>query len=200
MEYRNGQKVNDEQPADLTGPLSTDSDASESNRAEAFLALHLQNHNRLAAFVHTLVPVWQDAEEILQDTLMVLWRKFDEFEPSTSFFSWAARVAQYEVLNYRRKNRHRELYFDDDVLSALASTTLERLDDMDLQRAALENCIKKLPDRDRELLRLRYREGGNIQVAAEAMRRTTGHVQRLLRKIRGGLLRCVHARMLELGI
>jgi RNA polymerase sigma-70 factor (ECF subfamily) len=109
-------------------------------------------------------------------------------------------VAQYEVLNYRRKNRHRELYFDDDVLSAVASTALDKLDDLDLQRAALENCIKNLPDRDRELLKLRYREGGSIQIAADAMRRTTGHVQRLLRKVRVVLLRCVHARMSESGI
>jgi RNA polymerase sigma-70 factor (ECF subfamily) len=200
MPYRNGRELKDQHSADPIGSRLMDCDSSESNRAEMFLALHLQNHNRLAAFVHTLVPVWQDAEEIIQDTLMVLWRKFNEFEPSTSFFSWAARVAQYEVLNYRRKNRHRELYFNDDVLSALASTALEHLDDMELQRAALENCIKKLPDRDRELLSLRYREGGNIQIAADAMRRTTGHVQRLLRKVRGGLLRCVHARMSELGI
>ena len=70
---------------------------------------------------------------------------------------------------------------------------------MDLQRAALEICIKKLPDKDRELLRLRYREGGSIQAAAEALHRTTGHVQRLLRNVRGGLLRCVHARLSELG-
>jgi RNA polymerase sigma-70 factor (ECF subfamily) len=200
MENRNGQEQEDTRSTERVGQVTTNSDSSERNRAETFLALHLQNHNRLAAFVHTLVPAWQDAEEIIQDTLMVLWRKFDEFDPSTSFFSWAARVAQYEVLNYRRKNRHRELYFDDEVLSALAITALDQMDDMELQRAALENCIKNLSDRDRELLRLRYREGGCIQIAAEAMRRTTGHVQRLLRKIRGGLLRCIHARMSELGI
>jgi RNA polymerase sigma-70 factor (ECF subfamily) len=200
MENHNGQELESARLADQVGRPPTNSDSSEGNRAELFLALHLQNHNRLAAFVHTLVPVWQDAEEIIQDTLMVLWRKFEEFDPSTSFFSWAARVAQYEVLNYRRKNRHRELYFDDEVLGALASTALEQMDDMELQRAALENCIKKLPDKDRELLRLRYREGGSIQIAADALRRTTGHVQRLLRKIRGGLLRCVHARMSEMGI
>lgn len=199
MESRSGHELEDERLAEQAIQAATNSDSSESNRAETFLALHLQNHNRLAAFVHTLVPAWQDAEEIIQDTLMVLWRKFNEFDPSTSFFSWAARVAQYEVLNYRRKNRHRELYFDDDVLSVLASTALDQMDDMELQRAALENCIKKLPDRDRELLKLRYREGGSIQVTAETMRRTTGHVQRLLRKVRGGLLRCVHARMSEMG-
>jgi RNA polymerase sigma-70 factor (ECF subfamily) len=199
MENRNGQESQEKRLVDQVDHLSTDDDSSESNRAEAFLALHLQNHNRLAAFVHILVPAWHDAEEIIQDTLMVLWRKFNEFDPSTSFFSWAARVAQYEVLNYRRKNRHRELYLDDEVLSALASTAIERMDDLELQRAALENCIKKLPDRDRELLRLRYCEGGTIQIAAEAMRRTTGHVQRLLRKVRSGLLRCVHVRLAEFG-
>lgn len=179
---------------------SADVDAAESSRAEMFLALHVQNHNRLSAFVHTLVPSWQDAEEVLQDTLVVLWRKFDEFDPGTSFFSWAARVAQYEVLNYRRKNRHRELILTDDVLEALASTALEHMDDLDLRRAELENCIKKLDERDRELLRLRYSAGGNIQSAAEALNRTTGHVQRMLRKIRAGLLRCVHLRFSEMGI
>ena len=105
MDIRNGLGLENSDLGDQSGRSETNADSAESNRAEMFLALHLQNHNRLAAFVHTLVPAWQDAEEIIQDTLMVLWRKFDEFDPSTSFFSWAARVAQYEVLNYRRKNR-----------------------------------------------------------------------------------------------
>jgi RNA polymerase sigma factor (sigma-70 family) len=99
-------------------PLA-DGEASERNRAETFLALHVQNHSRLSAFVHMLVPAWQDAEEIVQDTLVVLWRKFDEFDTGTSFFSWAARVAQYEVLNYRRKNRQRVLLLDEAILEAV---------------------------------------------------------------------------------
>jgi RNA polymerase sigma-70 factor (ECF subfamily) len=185
-------------PLEVSG--ASDMDATERNRAEMFLALHVQNHNRLSAFVHTLVPSWQDAEEIVQDTLVVLWRKFDEFDPGTSFFSWAARVAQYEVLNYRRKNRHREMILADDVLEALATTALESMDDVDLQRAELEHCIKKLSDRERELLRLRYANGGNIQSAAASLNRTTGHVQRMLRNIRAGLLRCIHLRLSEPGI
>jgi hypothetical protein len=87
MENRDGQEFDHPLLSGQRDSAATDSDSSESNRAETFLALHLQNHNRLAAFVHTLVPVWQDAEEIIQDTLMVLWRKFNEFDPSTSFFS-----------------------------------------------------------------------------------------------------------------
>ena len=172
--------------------MAAEGEKSERIRAEAFLAFHVQNHNRLSAFVHTLVSSWQDAEEIIQDTLVVLWRKFDEFDPRTSFFAWAARVAQFEVLNYRRKNRHRIMILDEKVLDALATTAIEQLDDMELHRTELEKCIQKLPERDRELLRLRYQEGGDIQKAAEALQRSTGHVQRVLRKIRASLLRCVH--------
>ena len=178
----------------LKPPLAsaTVDEASERARAEAFLAFHMQNHNRISAFVHTLVLSWQDAEEIVQDTLVVMWRKFDEFDPRTSFFAWAARVAQFEVLNFRRKNRHRIMIFDEKILESLASTALEQMDDMELHRAELEKCIQKLSERDRELLRVRYETGGDIQSAADAMQRSTGHVQRVLRKIRSGLLRCIH--------
>ena len=193
---RNGNRTTAVEPGDRYA----DAEASERNRAETFLALHVQNHSRLAAFVHTLVPVWQDAEEIIQDTLVVLWRKFDEFDRGTSFFAWAARVAQFEVLNYRRKNRQRVMLLDDEILEAVASTALEHMDDMELHRSELENCLKKLPERDRELLRLRYREGGDIHAAAEAMHRTSGHVQRMLRKIRSALLRCIHMRLSEFGL
>jgi RNA polymerase sigma-70 factor (ECF subfamily) len=182
------------------GSSSAESESAERNRAETFLAFHAQSHNRLSAFVHTLVPTWQDAEEIVQDTLVVLWRKFDEFDPSTNFFSWAARVAQYEVLNYRRRNRHRVLVLEEDILEAVAKTAIEQMDDMELHREALEHCIKKLPERDREIVGHRYREGGDIQSAADAVHRTTGHVQRILRKIRAGLLRCIHVRLSEFGI
>ena len=183
------------------GLSSAPAEASEQDRAETFVALHVQNHSRLSAFVHTLVPSsWQDAEEIIQDTLVVLWRKFAEFDPGTNFFAWAARVAQIEVLNYRRRNRNHVMLFDEEVLEAVASTALEQMDDMELHREELENCIKKLPERDRELVRLRYREGGDVQSAAEAVHRTTGHVQRMLRKIRAGLLRCIHMRLSELNI
>ena len=173
---------------------------SERNRGELFLAFHAQNHNRISAFVHALVPTWQDAEEIVQDTLVVLWRKFDEFDPKTSFFAWAAKVAQYEVLTYRRTAGKRKLtVLDDETLEAVALTAVNQLDDIELYRESLEHCIAKLSSRDRELVLTRYGDGGSIQSAADTVHRTTGHVQRLLRKIRSALMRCIHLRLSELG-
>lgn len=175
-------------------------DFAEKNRAEAFVAFHARNHSRIAAFIHTLVPSWEDAEEIVQDTMLVLWRKFDHFDPATSFFSWGARVAQYEVLNYRRSKKRQVRVLDDEVLEAIAQTAIRQLDDIELHREALEHCIKKLPERDREIIALRYQEESTVDAVANAVQRTGGHVQRLLRKIRAGLIRCIHLRLSEHGI
>lgn len=175
------------------------SESAEQNRAETFLAFYAQNHSRLSALVHTLVPCWQDAEEIVQDSLVVLWRKFDEFDPKTSFFAWAAKVAQYEVLSYRRKHQARIVVLSDEILQAVAQTAVDQLDDMELHQEVLEGCIKKLGDPDREIVNLRYRDGGNIQSTADALNRSTGHVQRILRKIRSKLLRCIHLKLAEFG-
>jgi RNA polymerase sigma-70 factor (ECF subfamily) len=51
----------------------------------------------------TLVFSHQDAEEVFQNTSVVLWNKFGEFQPGSNFFAWASQVAYYEVLNYMRQ-------------------------------------------------------------------------------------------------
>ncbi|QDV75147.1 sigma-70 family RNA polymerase sigma factor [Botrimarina mediterranea] len=186
--------------ADRLDDERTDPANAERDRAELFLVLHAQNHSRISAFVHTLVPSWQDAEEIIQDTLVVLWRKFDDFDLSTNFFAWAARIAQYEVLNYRRVNRRkRVLTFDDDVLESLAATAIRQLNDIELEREALEICLQKLAPADREIVRARYQSGGDVHLVAELLQRTAGHAQRVLRSIRSSLIRCVQQRMAEIG-
>ena len=156
-----------------------------------FLALHAQNQHRLAAFVHTLVPNWQDAEELVQDTLVILWRKFDEFDPGSEFFAWAAKVAQFEVLNYRRLKARTTKLLDEETLMALAETAAPASCDIDRRRHALALCVKELSERDQLIVRLRYSRPGTVEAAASALDLTVNHVHRLLRGIRGRLSRCV---------
>jgi RNA polymerase sigma-70 factor, ECF subfamily len=169
----------------------------EQDRAERFLELHTKNHHRISAFVHSLVADWQDGEEIVQDTLVILWRKFDEFDPATEFFRWAARVAQYEVLNYRRRRNRQAVMLDIETINALAVTALESAADISQQREALVHCLKLLPERDRVIVGLRYRECGSVGSVAESIGRSTSHVHRILRRIRERLMRCVRAKLTQ---
>ena len=54
---------------------------------ERFTALLSRHHAPLMSFILSLRPNWADAEDLLQQTSVVLWRKFAEYRPGSSFLS-----------------------------------------------------------------------------------------------------------------
>jgi RNA polymerase sigma-70 factor, ECF subfamily len=169
-------------------------DTVEEARAERFLRLYIENQHRLSGFVHTLVPNWQDAEELVQESLLILWRKFDDFDLATNFFPWAARVAQYEVLNYRRRQRRASPQLSEAAIQEIAATAVTASTDLELQREALRHCLDLLPDRDRQMVTLRYCDEGTVDAVANALGRSKSLVHKALQRIRSRLLRCVRHR------
>ncbi len=87
---------------------------------ELFVRYQTRNQRRIFSYIMTLVPNWNDAEEVLQETSLVLWRKFSEFQPGTSYISWANRVAFFEVQKYRDRQKRSERVFSNDLIDMLA--------------------------------------------------------------------------------
>src|SRR5579862_6568829 len=58
-----------------------------------FLGLFLSSERELFRYVAALVPNVADAEEIVQQTAVALWKKFDQFDPAQPFTPWACRFA-----------------------------------------------------------------------------------------------------------
>ncbi len=71
---------------------------------EEFVRLLMANERRLLAYILTLLPHVADAQDVLQETSIVLWRKFGEYRPGSDFTAWAYRVAHNMVRNYRAKS------------------------------------------------------------------------------------------------
>src|SRR5205814_5257295 len=70
---------------------------------------------RLYGYIHSLVRDLNDADDLFQQTSLILWKKFDEYDPRRSFFSWACGVARFEVINFVRTRSRQRLYFSDDL-------------------------------------------------------------------------------------
>jgi RNA polymerase sigma-70 factor, ECF subfamily len=166
----------------------------EEARAERFLRFYIENQYRLSRFVHALVPNWQDAEELVQESLLILWRKFDDFDAGTEFFPWAARVAQFEILNYRRRQKHAGRQLSEAAIQEVAATAVAVSTDLELQREALRLCVEQLSERDRQIVTLRYRDESSVDAVALAMGRSTSLIHKTLRRIRSRLLHCVRRR------
>jgi RNA polymerase sigma-70 factor, ECF subfamily len=156
-----------------------------------FAELLRRDQGRLFGYVHSLVRDLDDAEDLFQQTTVILWKKFREFDRAKSFFAWACGVARLEVANFLRGRSRQRLYFSDE-LNLLLIEAQEELaaDELDDRRDALGRCVQKLRQRDRELLAECY-GGAGVNAVAGREGRSPQSVHNSLRRIRRALYECI---------
>jgi RNA polymerase sigma-70 factor (ECF subfamily) len=139
----------------------------------------------------SLVHSPADAEEILQETNLVLWRKFDQYQPGTDFVRWACRIAYFEVLKAREKRAGAEKYFSNEFIETLSVEAEGLVDRLDSRRQALAHCMGKLNERDRQLVTRRYQPGETTRSVAKTVGRSVQATRKALHRIRTALLGCI---------
>jgi len=164
---------------------------------DEFVALTLANQTRIRNFIHSLVSNREDAEDIFQKTSVVLWKKFDQYEPGTSFASWAMRVAYFEICDYRKKLARARVTFSQELFDKLADQVQSVSLEEDDRRDALDHCLQGLSENNRELIRLRYIEDLPAEQVAEQIDRPVKTVYRILQKVRQWLQSCVQTRLTQ---
>lgn len=171
--------------------------ASKDPTAE-FIQLLTSNQSRLFAYVLSLLGDRQQAEDVMQETNMVLWRKSDQFKLGTNFNAWMLKVAYYQVLDHRRRRNKRVLFIkNDEFLAELAEAASSSTDLIERQQDALHKCLDRLPDRQRDMVSRRYSEGASIKSVAQQIGIAATAVKQALFRARVSLIECVNHRMKE---
>lgn len=160
-------------------------------RHEEFVGLLVKHQQSLYSYIRTLVPQHADAEDVLQQVSLVLWRKFDDFEAGSEFLAWSCRVAYFEVLNFRKRQRNDNVAFSSEFLEQLASAWSERSDLLADERTALEECVERLSPADRQLVTLCYEGQHPTKEVAEQLGRSAESVYVSLHRIRRSLGECI---------
>jgi RNA polymerase sigma-70 factor (ECF subfamily) len=168
-------------------------DDEEARLRKAEFVEHLrQNRARLFGYVHSLVHDLHHADDLYQQTALILWTKFGAFDRRRNFFSWACGIARLEFANFVRSRSRQPLYFGDHLSVLLAEAQEEMSDDeLEGRREALSRCIEKLPEADRRLLTECYQESEGVHGAAERRGRSACSVYNSLRRIRRALYDCI---------
>lgn len=170
---------------------------SKDPKAE-FILLLTKNQSRLFAYVLSLLGNRQQAEDVMQETNMILWRKADQFKLGTNFGAWMLKVAYYQVMDHRRKMNKLALFVDDEnFLAELAEEAATSTELTERQQEALHICLEKLPTRQRDLVRLRYSEEASIKRVAQKIGSVASAVKQTLFRARTNLIDCVQHRMKE---
>ena len=166
---------------------------------DAFLRRFTSAEPALRGFVRSLVPSAADTDDVLQEVAITLWKKFSEFKSDSAedFRRWAFTVAKFKVLSWKRDSGRDRHLFSDELLSHLAEESGTRSEQLTAQRDALETCVKKLPESQRDLVRAAYKSGARIDALAESMGRSAMSVYKQLHRIRIALTECAN-RVLKL--
>lgn len=162
----------------------------ETEKTKLFMSLVLASQRKIYLYILSLVIYPSDADDLLQDTLVLMWSKFDEFQAGTDFTAWGRSVARYKVMNYLKKNKSAKLQFDEDLLRVIASES-RQTDNLADRLEVMKNCIKALSDKEIYLLRMRYHLDFSFKKMALQVGISKQSVYRAVSRIHAKLVKCM---------
>lgn len=176
----------------------------DTQKEKSFIKLIVTAEQRILGYLIALLPSVQDAEDLLQETSIVMWDKYDEFlatqdgEPDIGrFVAWGNKIAFYKVLNSRRQKRWKLRLLSDEVIKLVSDEWIrqDEADELKGRHQALKQCIDKLPEGYRNLLREYYWSRTSVGQIAEQSERTVGSVYKVLQRARKSLHKCIEKRL-----
>jgi RNA polymerase sigma-70 factor, ECF subfamily len=166
-------------------------DDRSNDRYDQFVDFFSHNAKRIYGCIYTMLPSWEDADDVFQETSRVLWEKFGEFDSSTNFFAWARQVARYQVLAFRQRKRRSHVKFTDAFLDVVATTADAANERLEAEQRALADCVEMLRPREREIIMLRFAPGATTKSVAERLNMTTDAIYKAISRVQTVLLTCI---------
>lgn len=161
---------------------------------EEFVSSYTGCQSQLFAFLLSLLGSPQQAEEVLQEANLVIWRKSDQFIPGTSFIAWAISIARYQAMAYREKQGRDRLRFDERATEAIANAYAERNPWPSDRLTVLDQCIGALPEPARSVLMMRYKDGLSPASIAAQQGKTYRAIVQSLSRVRAALAECIRSK------
>lgn len=168
-----------------------DRSAEVMNQSEEFLRLLTDSQGRLFAYIAAAIGDFDLANDVLQVTNLVMWRKSDEFEMGSNFNAWSYRIANFQIMSHRQRQLREKLLFDQELVEQIAQRAQERSESYATRMRQLDRCISKMPTRYRAVITRRYHHGETLQEIAAAVQQTPNAIGQLLFRVKKKLIECV---------
>jgi RNA polymerase sigma-70 factor (ECF subfamily) len=176
--------------------MATEGKPRQEDRAAAqqrFLSLFLRSEREIFRYVAAIIPNLVDAEDIVQQTAMALWEKFDAYDPSQPFTPWACRFALNKARQWIERHQRWQALLDHGLAEELAQRRQELQPEFEQRLKHLEACLRKLPSEQRSLVESYYYERTDIESLAESAGKTAAATYKMLQRVRRTLQLCMES-------
>jgi len=159
-----------------------------------FLRLYAELEQALHGYVRSMLPGRHETSEVMQEVIVTLWQKF---EGAQDFKKWAFGVARIKVLQHLHRRQRDRHVFGEELVAQLADRQVEMENRHATQREALEHCLEKLPEPQRELVLRAYTKDMRIEALAALRGETAMALYKKLHRLRQLLLACVRKSLVK---
>ncbi|MEZ5323469.1 MAG: sigma-70 family RNA polymerase sigma factor [Verrucomicrobiales bacterium] len=158
---------------------------------EQFLSLFLRSEREIFRYVVALVPNLADADDIVQQTALALWEKFDDYDPARPFTPWACRFALNKARQWIERRQRWRALLDNGLAEELAERRAELQPGWETKLRHLERCLSVLPDQQRALVEGYYFRRESVESLSRNSRKTVAATYKTLQRIRQNLHICI---------
>src|SRR6266436_822279 len=145
--------------------VCNDQPSNDESQAQ-FLRLFLSSERELFRYVAALVPSLGDAEEIVQQTAVELWKRFDQYDAQQPFTPWACRFAINIVKQWAASRQRWQSLLERGLAEELANRRDQLRPQFENRLSHLDQCLEKLPSEQRGIVEAYYFRRQSIDVIA----------------------------------
>ncbi|NOZ92209.1 sigma-70 family RNA polymerase sigma factor [bacterium 3DAC] len=129
-------------------------------------------YDELIGFAMKYVGIRADAEDLVQDTLFKIWEYTDKITTLSTLRGLIYRTLRNKIIDFMRKNKYPKVPIDKLTLASEESVDEEEIFD-------IWKYVDKLPEDEKTVITLRFKEGMSIKEVANAMNRSVAGIKSL---------------------
>lgn len=168
-----------------------------------FTALVHEHMDMLLTFIRATIHDPGTVDDIFQETMLVAWRRFDDYDPERPLAKWLRGIARRLILAHFSKLKRRPVHLSESVLQILDErlAQIERHpgDTWKDKVVALDACLEHLPPSLRQCTELFYRDEYKTEQIAQTVHVTREAVKKRLQRARALLADCLRRKGLFPG-
>lgn len=132
--------------------------ADKSTREEAFGQLLRKYQQKIYWHVRRLVIDHDDADDLVQDIFIKVWKNLENFREDAQLYTWLYRIATNECITFLNKKKQRQQVSLDDESSAYLADTLTDTTyfNGDQAQLKLQQALLTLPEKQRMVFNMKY--------------------------------------------
>lgn len=148
---------------------------TEGKKDSAFQLLVKTYQQRLYWHIRKIVVSHDDADDLMQNVFIKVWKNIDSFREDSSLFTWLFRIATNESLSFLQQKKRRNIFSMDGVSDYLVETyeSDANFEGEELQKR-LQLAVLKLPEKQRLVFNMKYYDEMKYEEIAEILKTSVG--------------------------